>query len=185
MVSHSIRDHPQSSHAAQTSNTWPQARQPSHLPPSSEMLIPWLAPSHGHLLGEVPHPQTPELKWQHSPRPSTVSLQQTSLSTTVFSKSCSRGAWVAQSVKRLTLAHVMILWSMSSSPKSGSVLTVWSLEPALDSVSPSLSAPPPLMFGLSPSSSKISIKKKGLPWGAWVAQSVKRPTSARSRSRGP
>ena len=26
---------------------------------------------------------------------------------------------------------------------------------------------------------------KGIPWGAWVAQSVKRPTSARSRSRGP
>ena len=27
--------------------------------------------------------------------------------------------------------------------------------------------------------------KIDLLWGAWVAQSVKRPTSARSRSRGP
>ena len=27
--------------------------------------------------------------------------------------------------------------------------------------------------------------KTQIPWGAWVAQSVKRPTSARSRSRGP
>ena len=27
--------------------------------------------------------------------------------------------------------------------------------------------------------------KPAVIWGAWVAQSVKRPTSARSRSRGP
>ena len=27
--------------------------------------------------------------------------------------------------------------------------------------------------------------KTTITWGAWVAQSVKRPTSARSRSRGP
>ena len=49
------------------------------------------------------------------------------------------GAWVAQSVKRLTSAQVMILWSVSSSPALGSVLTAQSLEPASDSVSPSLS----------------------------------------------
>ena len=55
------------------------------------------------------------------------------------------GAWVAQSVKRLTSAQVVISWSMSlspksmsSSPKSGSVLTAQSLEPVSDSVSPSL-----------------------------------------------
>ena len=59
------------------------------------------------------------------------------------------GAWVAQSVKRLTLAQVMVSRLVSSSPVSGSVLTVWSLEPASDSVSPSLSAPPPFMLCLS------------------------------------
>ena len=49
----------------------------------------------------------------------------------------------------LTSAQVMISWSVSSSPTSGSVLTAQSLEPAWDSVSPSLSAPPQLMFCLS------------------------------------
>ena len=53
----------------------------------------------------------------------------------------SRGAWVAQSVERPTSAQVMILQLVSSSPVSGSVLTARSLEPASDSVSPSLSAP--------------------------------------------
>ena len=52
-----------------------------------------------------------------------------------------RGAGVAQSVKPPTSAQVMILWFMNSSPTSGSVLTAQSLEPASDSVSPSLSAP--------------------------------------------
>ena len=60
-----------------------------------------------------------------------------------------RGAWVAQSVKRPTSAQVMISQLVDSSPASGSVLAAWSLEPALDSVSPSLSAPPPLMLCLS------------------------------------
>ena len=58
------------------------------------------------------------------------------------------GSWVAQSVECLTLAQVMILLSVSSSPASGSVLTAQSLEPASDSVSPSLSAPPLLMLCL-------------------------------------
>ena len=69
------------------------------------------------------------------------------------------GAWVAQSVKRLTSAQVMILRFMGLSPASGSVLTALRLEPALDSVSPSLSAPPPLVlsFSLSPPTKKISM----------------------------
>ena len=46
--------------------------------------------------------------------------------------------WVAQSVKPTTWAQVLISQFMSSSP-----------EPALDSVFPSLSAPPPLAMGLS------------------------------------
>ena len=53
------------------------------------------------------------------------------------------GACVAQSVKCLTSAQVMISRLVSSSSMSGSVLTVQSLEPALDSMSPSLSALPP------------------------------------------
>ena len=60
-----------------------------------------------------------------------------------------RGAWVAQSVKRPTLAQVMISWSVSSSPASGSVLLAQSLEPVSDSVSPSLSDPSPFMLSLS------------------------------------
>ena len=60
-----------------------------------------------------------------------------------------RGAWVAQSVERPTLAQVMISQSVRSSPTLGSVLTAWSLEPASDSVSPSLSASSPLVLPLS------------------------------------
>ena len=59
------------------------------------------------------------------------------------------GTWVAQSVKPPTSAQVMISQFVSSSPTSGSVLAVWSLEPVSDSVSPSLSAPPLLMLCLS------------------------------------
>ena len=56
------------------------------------------------------------------------------------------GAWVAQSVKHPTSAQVTISWFVGSSPASGSVLTDQSLEPAWDSVSLSLSAPPPCML---------------------------------------
>ena len=66
-----------------------------------------------------------------------------------------RGAWVVQSVKRPTLAQVMISWFLSSSPMSGSVLTAQKLEPASDSVPPSLSAPPPLALSLT-----LSLKNK-------------------------
>ena len=59
------------------------------------------------------------------------------------------GAWVAQLVEHLTSAQVMISRSVGLSPASGSVLTAQSLEPASDSVSPSLSDPPPLMLCLS------------------------------------
>ena len=60
-----------------------------------------------------------------------------------------RGAWVAQSVKRLTSAQVTISLPVSSSPALGSVLTAQSLEPVSDSVSPSLSDSPPFMLCLS------------------------------------
>ena len=64
-----------------------------------------------------------------------------------------RGTWVAQSVERLTSAQVMISRFVGSSPTSGSVL----LEPALDSMCASLSAPPPLMLCLSHS---LALKNK-------------------------
>ena len=54
-----------------------------------------------------------------------------------------------QLVKHPTSAQVMISRFVSSSPASGSVLTARSLEPASDSVSPSLLAPPPLTLCLS------------------------------------
>ena len=69
-----------------------------------------------------------------------------------------RGTWVAQSVQCLTLSQVMISWFVGSSSASGSVLTAQSLEPASNSVSPSLSAPPPLTLCLC--LSKINVKKK-------------------------
>ena len=58
-------------------------------------------------------------------------------------------AWVAQSVKCPTSAQVMISWFASLSPTSGSVLIAQSLEPALDSVSPSLCPSPACALSLS------------------------------------
>ena len=63
---------------------------------------------------------------------------------------------MAQSVERPTSAQVMISRFVSSSPASGSVLTAQSLEPASDSVSPSLSVPPQLVLFVS---QKINVKK--------------------------
>ena len=67
---------------------------------------------------------------------------------------------MAQSVECPTSAQVMISQSVSSSPASGSVLTAQSLEPASDSVSPSLCDPPPFMLCLSLSQkTKYTFKK--------------------------
>ena len=62
------------------------------------------------------------------------------------------GNWEAQAVKRPTSAPVTTSQLVGLSPTSGSVLTAQSLETALDSVSPSLSAPPllGLCHSLSP-----------------------------------
>ena len=76
---------------------------------------------------------------------------------------------MAQWVKHLTWAQVMILRSVSSSPASGFVLTARSLEPASDSVSVSVYVSlslslslhlPPLTLCLSLSQKYINIKKK-------------------------
>ena len=58
-----------------------------------------------------------------------------------------QGTWVAQLVVCPTSAQVMISRFVGLSPMSGSVLAAQSLEPAADSVSPSLSAP--LLLSLS------------------------------------
>ena len=52
-------------------------------------------------------------------------------------------------VERLSSARVMISQLVGSSPALGSVLRAQSLEPASDSVSPSLSVSPLLMLCLS------------------------------------
>ena len=57
------------------------------------------------------------------------------------------------SIEHPTSAQVMISWLTSSSPASGSVLTAQSLEPASDSVSPSLCPSP--IHALSLAVSKI------------------------------
>ena len=62
-----------------------------------------------------------------------------------------------QLVKRPTLAQVMISWFVSLSPTLGSPLTAQSLEPALDTVSPALSAPSLLILCLSVSLSQKQI----------------------------
>ena len=61
-------------------------------------------------------------------------------------KNWMRGAWVAHKVERLTSAQAMISWFVSSSPVLRSVMTAQSLQPASDSVFPSLSSPPQLVL---------------------------------------
>ena len=87
------------------------------------------------------------LNIEHIPDSAVISFNTLVLIFTLIMKH--RGAWVAQLVEQLTSAQVMISWFVSLSPVSGSVLTAQSPEPASDSVSSSLSAPPPLMLCLS------------------------------------
>ena len=80
-------------------------------------------------------------------RPSCESIMPLPLA---FSKAFIWGvARVAQSIKRQTSARVTISQIVGSSPASGSVLSDQSLEPASESMSPSLSAPPLLTLCLS------------------------------------
>ena len=58
------------------------------------------------------------------------------------------GARVAPSAKHPTSAQVVMSRSVGSSPASGSVLTAQGMDPASDSVSPCLSAPPPITLFL-------------------------------------
>ena len=63
---------------------------------------------------------------------------------------------MAWSVRRPTSVQVMISWFAGSSPASDSALAAQSLEPASDSVSPSLCPSPIHALSLS----KLNIKKK-------------------------
>ena len=108
----------------------------------------------------LPHVAAP--RCPHS-RGRTCTCIHTEASTDMFClKGKIRGAWMAQSVECPTSAQVMISRFVSSSPTLGSVLTARSLEPASDSVTPSLSAPPLLVLSssLSLSLSKINKHKK-------------------------
>ena len=62
------------------------------------------------------------------------------------------------SVERPTSAQVMVLQLVSLSLTSGSMLIAQSLEPALDSVSPSLSASPSFTFCLCLSKLNKNVK---------------------------
>ena len=67
---------------------------------------------------------------------------------------------MAQSVEPPTSAQVMISQFVDLSPASGSVLTARRLEPGSDSVSPSLSALPPLCYLARSLSLKNELKKR-------------------------
>ena len=67
---------------------------------------------------------------------------------------------MAQSVKCLTSAQVMISQFMGSSPTSGSVLTAQCLEPDSDFVSPSLCPSPTHALSLSKINVKLFLIKK-------------------------
>ena len=71
----------------------------------------------------------------------------------------SQDAWVAQLVKYATSAQVMIPLFLGSSPAWGSLLTAQSLEPASDSVSPSLCSSPTYTVSLSVSLSRACALK--------------------------
>ena len=64
---------------------------------------------------------------------------------------------MAQSVKYLFSAQVMISWLMSLNPTSGSVLRAQSLESALDSVSLALCPSPTHALSLSLSTHALSL----------------------------
>ena len=90
-------------------------------------------------------------------KPETMPYKEVLKKTGIFSedlKRQNRGTQMAESVKFPTSAQGMILWSVSSSPESSSVPTAQSLEPAWDSVSPSISAPPLLTLCQSLSKNK-------------------------------
>ena len=88
-----------------------------------------------------------------SPVPGTISDTEKIFNTYLWKEGkkegTGRGVWLAQSVKHPPSAPVTISWFVSLSLASGSVLIAQSLEPTSYSMSPSPSAPPPLVLCLS------------------------------------
>ena len=110
----------------------------------------------------------------------------------IQTNAASGGAWGAPSVQGLTSAQVMISRFMGSSPASGSVLTARSLEPASDSGSLSLSAPPLLALCLSLclcvrtkfNSIKTSLKERNQPSaGGGAGRGCSKPRSVQGCSK--
>ena len=87
-----------------------------------------------------------------------------------------RGARAAKLVECPTSAQVMISRFVSLSSALGSLLSA---------LSPLQILCPPLSLKEKKKNCMCVRVNNKNRWGAWVAQSVKRPTSARSRSRGP
>ena len=95
------------------------------------------------MLNRLSHPGTPKKLFLKKRR-----LEQKYVTEVTYwnNKEKLRGAWVAQSVKHLTLAQVMISRFTGSSPALGSVLAVQSLLRIL--CLPLSAAPPPLVLSL-------------------------------------
>ena len=106
----------------------------------------------------------------------------------------SRVEWLARKIKRFGVSGRLggsLSWT--SDFGSGHDLTVHEFEPGIRLCADS--SEPGACFGfcvslcLCPSPARalsLSLSQKiNKHWGAWVAQSVEPPTSARSRSRGP
>ena len=122
-----------------------------HLPEVLRVHLRGKGRGENHTQGQMPLWQTGKEAAQQPPSSQKLLHQVTR---TAHLKSLNwRGAWVARPVERLTLARVMTLF-VGSSPASGSVLPPRSLEPASDSVSPSL--PLPRSGSVSPCLSKTN-----------------------------
>ena len=113
------------------------------------------------------------------------SVEKMSTSSAHLKKFLGAPGWLSWlSVRLLISAQVMISRSVSSSPASDSVLTAQSLEPALDSVSPSLSTPPPLALCLSLSLSQERIHVKKIFLSLFLREREREHKQRRGRKRG-
>ena len=140
----------------QTQCAWPERTSVAvSRPLTREIKLQINAQEAGPLQGKLTHLYGDRVKAGRKSRKSAGRLGQVNPNLTL--RLSSRDSWVAQSAKRPTSAQVMISRSVGSSPASGSVLTAQTLEPASDSVSPPLSAPPLLILSVCLS---VSLKNK-------------------------
>ena len=148
--------------------SWAEIKSPTHRAPGwlSQLSIQLLTSGSGHDFRV--HKFEPHIRfcagnvdpaWDSLSLPLPTCLFSLSLSlkkiNKLYKNKRNRGIWMTQSVKLLTRAQVM--FSPFVSPTSGSALTAQSLEPSLDSVSPSQLTLCPYPAPLSFSPSKINI----------------------------